>query len=258
MAPFDEVIAGWRRDGERWVAELPTGWGQGRTVYGGLSAAMLVELVRRTVDRPVRVLQLQYLAPIVPGAVEGRIEVVRSGRSCTFVRVELVQDGVPGLVGHATLIAARPGTEVVPPAAPVWPEPTRIVPLQPVPGAIPEFVQHFDLRWVEGSIPFQGADEARFGAYVGFREPSAQRVQAHQIAMLDAFPCPTLGLLDRPVPASTVTWSAHLLAPPEPGPHRFRYRTVAAADGFSTAVGYLWGPSGALVAWTEQTVAVFG
>lgn len=258
MAAFDEVLAGWKQEGGVWRAELPAGWGQGRTVYGGLSAGMLTELLRRSVDRPVRSLQLQYLAPIVPGAVEGHIEVVRSGRSCTFVEVRLLQDGRPALVGYATLVASRPATDVAAPEAPTWAPFATIPALQPVPGAVPEFVQHFALRWVEGTVPFQGGEQASFGAYVDFDESPEAPSQAHQIGMLDAFPCPTLGVLHQPVPASTVTWSAHLLAPPERGVHRFRYRTVVARDGFSTTVGHLWGPSGTLVAWTEQTVAVFG
>ncbi len=79
----------------------------------------------------------------------------------------------------------------------------------------------------------------------------------HQLALLDAWPCPTLSLLDRPAFASTVTWTAHLLAPSAPGFHRFTYETVAANAGFSTCSGHLFDTTGQLVGLTEQLVVVF-
>ena len=78
------------------------------------------------------------------------------------------------------------------------------------------------------------------------------------LGLLDSWPCPTLSILEQPAFASSVTWTAHLVAPPAPGFHAFTYDTVVAAGGFSTAVGRMWGPDGQFVAYTEQTVAVFG
>ncbi|MEM6957053.1 MAG: thioesterase family protein, partial [Myxococcota bacterium] len=74
---------------------------------------------------------------------------------------------------------------------------------------------------------------------------------------LDAWPCPTTALLKRPYPASSLTWTAHLLAPSAPGPHAFRYRTYAAYGGASSARGELWDSKGTLVALSDQTMLIF-
>lgn len=250
----------WTADGEAWKATLPAGWMQGRSAFGGLTAAHAVALGARQVaaDRPLRSAQMQLLRPTVPGPVTGVARVLREGRTASFVEVRIQQDGADTLVAQLVFGTGRPeATEA--PAAPAFeaPPPDDLVSLPYLPGITPEFVQHVHMRWVRGAPPFSGGDEARFAGWCRFRE-EAGGVEGI-VGLLDVWPCPSLSLLAGPAPASTVTWSLQILsAPPRLGWCGFTYETVASEGGFHTVRGSLFDEGGALLAVTEQLVAVYG
>lgn len=243
--------------------EVPESWAQGRSLFGGLTVAAgaargRLALASKSSGRRLRTVQAQLLGPVTPGVLEGRAQVLREGKTTTFVAVELEQEGSVRAALSLIYIEPREGAMSVPgPAAPAWDAPERFASLPFLPGVTPEFTKHLDFRFAEGTIPFQGGSEASFGGYIRFREAPPELLAEHQLALLDAWPCPTLSLLDRPAFASTVTWTAHLFAPSAPGFHRFTYETVAAESGFSTCTGQLFDSTGRLVGLSEQLVVVF-
>jgi acyl-CoA thioesterase len=261
---FESLADTWRAEEEnrtivRGTTDVPETWGQGRAVFGGLVAALAHALgARLAPDRVLRTVHVQFLAPLAPGPARGEATRLREGRTTAVVDVVLHQNDRPAARVALTFVTPQPEATSVPgPAAPDWPAPEDSQALPYLPGITPEFTQHVDFRWATGGMPFQGAEHAAFGGYVRFTDgggPSVERT----LGLLDAWPCPTLSILTGPAPASSVTWTAHLVAPPQAGFHAFAYETVVADGGFSTAVGRMWGPDGRFVAYTEQTVAVFG
>jgi acyl-CoA hydrolase len=250
----------WRHEDARWVFELPQGWGQGRSVFGGVPAALCAALGSREVsdDRPLRTMSLQLLRPSQAGSIYGKTELLREGKSTSFVRVTLEQEQGPTVV--ANLVYSRPRPEAMRVEArprPEGPPPEALATLPYTPGLLPEFLQHVELRWASGGVPYSGATEPEFSGYFRFRVP-AGGVEG-VLALLDVWPCPSLSLLERPAPASTVTWTAHVLAVPTnfEGWFAFDYETVFGAHGMHTVVGRLYSPEGALIGFTEQTVAIF-
>jgi len=252
----------WTQTSDGWHAELPTGWMQGRSAFGGLTAAYMAALGRRVVPdttRRLRTASIALLAPVTAGPVAGEPLVLREGRNITFVRTDLRQ--ADALVASASFVFAKPiesSLDVEAPAAPRVAEPETLTPLPYIEGVVPEFTQNVDMRFASGGPPFTGATEAAFTGAFRYRVPIGDAEGV--LTLLDTWPPPSLSLARRPTPASTVSWTAHLLAEPEAYDAWFtmEYRTVVGTQGLHTICGRLYDRGGVLVAWTEQLVAVFG
>lgn len=234
---------------------------QGRSVFGGMTAASSAALAMRVADkadRPIRLAHLQLVAPVLPGPLHGAARILREGRNTTFVEVRLEQENK--LRSVANFVFTRPlETEVVvaPPPCPEVAGHEDLPALPYVKGLVPEFMQHIDARWARGKLPYSGAAEAKFVGHFRYREPVGDIEGL--LAMLDTFPSPTLSILSKPAPASTVAWTAHLLSVPRPEDEWFTmtYETLMGAGGMHTCMGYLYGSDGTCLAWSEQLFAVF-
>ncbi len=254
---FSTLSDRWQDGPEGPTLEIPEGWGQGRATFGGFVVAAGAALARRATERPLRVVQSQFLAPVAPGQVGARMQVLREGRTTTVVQIHLEQGGRLAALLTLTHAVDRPDAREVPgPEAPDWQPPETYPALPYLEGITPEFTRNYAFRWAEGHLPFQGGTEARTGGYIALREPEPPSVEG-LLAALDSFPTPTLSLLDRPAPSSSATWTAHLAGPPRPGPYAFRYETVSATAGLSISVGHAWAADGTYLAFTEQAIAVF-
>ena len=239
---------------------FPDGWLQGRSVFGGLTGAAVAALGARQVgpDWALRTASVQLLRPVAGGDVDARAVVLREGKGTTFVEVRLAQAGVEVATASLVFVRPRAGSLEVSPAPPppaVDPEALRDLPY--VPGVVPEFTRNVQMRWASGAPPFAGSASTRFDGYCRFRVPAGDAEGL--LAMLDVWPSPSLGMLSKPAFASTVTWTAHLVAAParHEGWFHFEYEVAAGSLGFHTVVGRLFAPDGTLAGWTEQLVALF-
>jgi hypothetical protein len=81
---------------------LPADWLQGRTAYGGLSAALCLQASLRALPGlpPLRSAQFAFVGPAT-GELHIRPSVLRQGKSAAFVGVDL--EGEAGLAVRATL-----------------------------------------------------------------------------------------------------------------------------------------------------------
>lgn len=258
MRTFDEQIL-WSADQDEYVGSISQDWLQGRTAFGGVITAGATRIAQLAEpDRPLRSLEARFFEPIGPGSFTATLTPLRSGRSVAHVQVDLSQGG--RLCFRATACFATPRVSSIalradsPPPAP---PPADLAPLPYIPGVMPAFVQHFDMRFLQG-MPFSGATEPVLDGWCRLRGGGSGLPAL--IALLDAFPAPSMALLSGPTPASTVHWTAHLLHPDPPSPDgwfRYRAQTLAAADGTSTFAATLWDEAGTPLAWSEQLHAVF-
>jgi hypothetical protein len=69
-------------DGDDFATDIPQSWHQGRTAFGGLSAALCVEAALRAVPDapPLRSAQFAYIGP-ASGRVSTTTNTLRRGRS---------------------------------------------------------------------------------------------------------------------------------------------------------------------------------
>jgi acyl-CoA thioesterase len=251
----------WIQDEEAWQFEMPSDWMQGRSVFGGVTAAAAVALGGRVVGsaRMLRTMNIHLVRPTTPGPVRGDVQIIRQGKNVTFAQVSLSQDR--GVTASATLVFAQAGASNLETSGTMplgLAEPDSLPSMPHVPGVVPDFVKQVDLKWLHGSPPFSGSETAEFGGYCRFRVPagSAEGV----VALLDVWPCPSLSQLAAPAPASTVAWTAHIVESNADLSDwcYFTYKTVAGKDGFHTCAGTLFDGRGVLIGFTEQLVAVYG
>jgi hypothetical protein len=261
----------------RWAAVLPSDWAQGRTTFGGLVGALAARVAALVVgaDRPLRTLDVAFVAPLPAGPAELDVEMLGAGKAITQLVVNVRSGGVLGARVHVVAGASRvSGLRVdIGPTEMVAGDPAEQgVELPYVPGVMPVFGQHLEYRWCSGAFPFTGGgpETARLNGWARHRSV-AQGLEA-MLALLDAWPPVILPMASGPVPVSTVRWAVHLASPAEvvepmwDGVNSrfdadkqwvwYEARTVQCADGYASAQASMYS-EGRLVAWSEQLIAVY-
>jgi acyl-CoA thioesterase len=274
----------WRRMAPgRLEGSLSEDWYQGRTIFGGLVAAVLARAAEDAVGDPVRQprsLTVQFSAPVSHGEASAVAEVVRAGKYVSQIRGAVEQGGKPVALMLATFGAARAapitwprpgdGSRVADDAMPQVPPPNELASFEGGASA-PRFTRHFDLRFAIGSPPFRGAPRPEVGGWCRLRS-AAPTDLVTICALLDVWPPPALSMLTAPTPGATMDLTYHLLAPlplapasSEPttesarheGWFLFRYRAPTIGDGYSEQFGEMWASDGRLVGRVRQMAAVF-
>jgi len=154
---FSEILESMRLAADVWTATVSDDWLQGRSLFGGLQAALALKAMRNVVplEGPLRTLQVTFLAPVPAGDVHVRAQLLRGGKNASHIEARLV-DGtqvlclVAGIFGVARPSAVR----IVPQRS--SPELEPAVEPRFVPGRSPNFTQHFTMRWLRGGLPFKG------------------------------------------------------------------------------------------------------
>lgn len=260
---LETLLAGLRDEEDGCFIDVPEDWAQGRTLFGGLQAAIAVRAARRRVGPaiPLRSLQATFVGPVSPGQVQARARVLRSGRSATQVMVELGPPGRSDCVVVAVFAHSRESPIRIQTTAPelqVPPAQARELPY--LEGITPAFTRHYHFRWASGGFPYSGSPEARVQVYLQERDPGPVD-ECQVICLADAIPTPALSLLSAKGTLSSVTWTLELLD------HRFDHDPAAfwridsevtdAADGYGFQNGTLWNPAGRAAALSRQMVVVF-
>lgn len=250
----------WTPTDAGWTIDVPPGWAQGRATFGGLLTAMAAALAARTLDADwtLRTTNAQFLRPCAAGPVRGEFQLHRAGKGTTFCQVVLSQGTQTVLITQLVFVRPRESAvDVVAPPMRACPAVETLADMPYLAGMTPEFTQHVAFRWGKGAYPFTGATDASYTGYCRFRVPFGDVEGV--LGLLDAWPCPSLSKVKGPAMSSSVMWTAHVLRVPTQtdGWFGFEYDTVAGKDGLHTAVGRLFAPDGALVAWTEQLMTVF-
>ena len=178
-------------DSMQWRAEVPESWAQGRTLFGGIQAAIGVAAMRKAVpaDWPLRSLQVSFIAPVAPGAQRIQTRVLRTGKSAIHVEARLMDGDASGcfmlgIFGRGRDSAIR----IAPPA------PSQVVPVSAsralpfVAGVTPAFTRHLDFFWARGGFPFTGERDA--GACAAARRGAGGRAADHRAGRFDPEPGP--------------------------------------------------------------------
>jgi acyl-CoA thioesterase len=241
--------------------EVPDDWLQGRTLFGGLQAAIGLAAMRTLVpDSPLRSLQVTFVAPVPGGRVEARARVLRSGKNATHAEARIV-DGdntlawIVGVFGRARDSAVR--------VAPVQPPCDAGSPFEMRyrAGVVPAFTQHFKARWLRGGPPYTGATERDNVIELGMRD-AGPASEMHVLAMADFIPPITLSFLREPVAAASLTWMLEMLREDVSAfaleGWRMDAHLTAAHEGYTHQSLELWAPDGSPVALGRQTMVVFG
>ena len=269
--PFSVIVAGRTRSGSTVSFDIADDWQQGRTAYGGVVSAIAAQAMRDVAgaDWPagvcLRALQCSFVAMVEPGRVQVAVEVLRQGRNVCQVMARVSEGGRLGSVLMGVYCAERPSMltprRLQRPPARLEAEALPAVPY--LPGRMPAFLQHLEMRSVEGAALYSGVPGNRSVIHLRLRDADADAIVPEVLTVLlaDAPATPVSGELTRPVPLSSVTWALELR--PLAGGHgagwwRIDSESVLVEGGYVNHVARLWAPPGELAAMGAQLVAVFG
>ena len=244
---------------------IPVDWSQGRTVYGGLSAAVLYAAAKEYIkdERVMRSNSTNFVGPLIAGAPYTiSIEVVREGKNVTQIMARAIQDGKTCVISQIAFGNSRESKVSVPSTDKHnMPAPKRANFIPPIPKITPKFLKHFDLSIVEGSVPFLGKKSSHYNGWMKFSKAPKEFTDAHLVCIIDSLPAPVLQMLKWPAPASSVSWSLEFIHPHRPisGNDWIAYQsyTRQAADGYAHFEANIWDQQGELIAISRQTAAIF-
>ncbi|MFO1393062.1 MAG: thioesterase family protein [Steroidobacteraceae bacterium] len=264
---FGEVISTVRQAGGAWTAHIPSDWANGRTVFGGLQAALLVRGMRAVLGEarvlPLRSLHVTFVAPVAAGRdLVLRPELLRIGRSAAHARCDMLTGD--GLVCTAVAIygADRPSAVFMEiPRVEVSTDPDQLTRWPYIPGVTPEFVKHLDIRLARGALPYSGQLSAQSTLLARLVDSDCSAEEA-LVALSDTPPTPALSMLSKPAPAASLNWMLELLGHPDDLDLDawcvIDTSVRAGSDGYLSQTSTLWGPSGHAFSVSHQSVAIFG
>lgn len=233
---------------------------QGRTTYGGLSAAICFETAARSFPDlpPLRSAMVSFIGP-AGGAVEGKATLLRQGKSVSFVEADVI--GEKGLATRTVFAFGVPRAsafDAIYTPTPSAPSPDVLDPYMGD-GMGPSFANHFDTRLVSGGRPLSGSKEHDHFIWVRHKDSTAHGLAA-LLALADMPPPAVMPMFTEFSPISSMTWMINILndAPEtEDGWWLLESRAENASNGYSSQDMLIWSSSGELVVAGRQSIAIF-
>ncbi len=240
-------------------------WSQGRTVYGGLSAAMLYMASKSHIHslRVLRSISTNFVGPLlvdVPFTIQ--VEVIREGKNVSQVQARAIQEDKVAVVAQCCFGENRASKISVKNAElHDLPTPTNAKFIPQIPKVTPKYFRHIDLSINDGGIPFTGKSSTSYGGWMRYTTAPESITDGHIIGLIDAWPPTVIQMLKWPAPASTINWNLEFIHP-----HRdvkpkdwFAYKshTRHADAGYAHSEATIWDSHGKVIALSRQTIAVF-
>jgi acyl-CoA thioesterase len=263
---FTELIQAVR--GAPQAVVIPPIWAQGRTCFGGLTAALAYEAMRAVTaaGRPLRSLAITFVAPAqVEIPLRFEAEALREGKAVSQVFCRVLQNDQVVMLAQGSFGLPRESSVLVEGlSAPAFKPLDECQELPFIPRVMPEFTRHIAMRWAVGGLPFSASSAREMGGWMRFREGvGAEPMEvAHLLALIDAWPPATLPHLRSPAPSSSLTWTIEFIQPlptqAANGWCRYLAEIEHARDGWGHVAAQCWSEAGQLLAISRQTVTLFG
>lgn len=242
-------------------AHIGEDWMQGRTAYGGISAALALQaaLTGEPGPQPLKCAQISFVGPVA-GECTIEANLVRESKSSRFVTAQVTSDAGFGTHALFTFTGERdshvdhvrlPMPDVPPPEA-----------LESIPDHAlrPTFARKFDMRPVDGPTLLLGQDKADVLTWVRFNdEPNCDPAVA-LLALGDALPPAAMSLFTQLGPLSSMNWTVHMLTgdpQTRDGWWLLQSQSHYTRRGFSVQDMMLWNRDGDPIARGGQGVGIF-
>lgn len=264
MTSYTQLLAGLHRNSDHSLdAHIPETWMQGRTTYGGLTAALSLQAALGLVDDiPIRSAQVAFVGP-VGGDVTIKPTLLRRGKNTAFVSVDITaESGVTAQSIFAFGKAKESAIHFDDMPMPDAPAPDEIEPFFDRRGPAPGFTQNFDMLIALGDRPISGSTEKSIGLWMRHLDPHTPQDATAVLAIGDAPPPAVMSMFHEPLRISSMTWMAEFMTDTittDPDGWYFAQHTAQLAkDGYSSQSMRLWNRQGEPILVGRQTVAVFG
>jgi acyl-CoA thioesterase len=241
-----------QRDGA-FRATLGDHWLQGRTAYGGASAATALMAVKAAFPDlpPLRSVQIAFVGPLA-GDVSMAPALLRRGKNSAFVGCDVIGGDGVGLRALFLFMASRESAIAHVDLAPPPFDPPETDPVDPE--KLPQgFLRNFDLA---------GAAErdAGFVRWARLRERDGLDAEVELMAIADALPPAAMKLAKQWGPISSATWQLNLVTDTpatRDGWWLLGADTLHAGHGSSSQSMTIWNRDGDPIATATQSVALF-
>lgn len=261
MPSFGEVLTSIVRQDDAYRLDTPDDWAQGRTLFGGMTAALSLAAARDALGElgPLRSAQLAFVGPAA-GALRLRPELLRQGRSSAMANVDCF--GENGLAARATFVfgAAR-DSEVthVRVATPDVPPPDECAPFHRTSKPLAGFLGRFEFRLAAGARLLETEKPPEFSVWVRYRDAIGNDPLAALLAMGDALPSAAWVSFPKPAAVSTMTWTMDFHRQPEAADdwHLIHSTSESAGEGYSLQAMRVYSRAGEPIASARQLVAIF-
>ena len=247
---------------------IDSSWGQGRTLFGGLSAALALNKARQSIkpQRPLRSLSVNFSGQVLADSpFHLTQQILSDGKSISQSNGQVVQNGrivtqVCALFG----VGRESSIEVNSPKVEL-PKLGTKQRFGYIKGLTPEFVQHFEFEYCKGQFPFSNSPANELAGWVRFKEAGSEFTEAHLIALIDSWPPTVLQKLESLAPCATVSWNIEIVQPlsllkqPLLGVNWLYYdaEIKQAHHGYVHTEAKIYTPDGILLALSRQLVAIY-
>lgn len=236
---------------------LPQSWTQGRTAFGGLSAALAYHAANHiTDDLPrLRSAQIAFAGPLF-GALTAQTQMLRRGKSTAFVQSDIFGDKGLGLHCNFIFAAQRDtGVTAMDMAKPDFP---------PLPAD--DEIRSGPAQFFTSNMEFVGKridtskKTNRLTRWMRLKDRTKLDPVAEILCMGDSLPPSLMGLLDKNAMVSSMNWQINIIADQittDDGWWLIDSHTHHADHGASSQYMSIWNANHDLIATGMQSVAYY-
>jgi acyl-CoA thioesterase len=245
--------------GEGFRIEAPDDWTQGRTLYGGLTAALSFHAVKLANPDlpPFRSGQFCFISPAT-GVVDLFPSILRQGRGATVANVDVfAQERLAArvLLTYGAGLESRIVHDYLP--MPKISPPT-FCDLFVWNGPRPLFLRNFELRFASGAPPISQGSKPEFFVWVRPLHSTDVDPSAILLAVADTLPPAATVSFETAAMISTMTWTLDVAQPVLPSEwYLLRSSSEQASSGYSRQAMHCWDLDGRCISIGRQTVALF-
>ena len=261
MISFQELTSTFLSpEGDALNMDAPESWAQGRTLYGGLSAALchLAAQAHTSTTKPMKSALVCFVGPS-SGHLSGRAETLRQGRSTEVIEATLMAE--KGVGTRAVFVYGDDRESRIRQSSLMMPQVDAPEDCPDFFGSRrPAFAEHFDCRKAGGYQPVTSAPEGEMLVWCRHNTPVGEDQLAALLALADVLPPAVFTMFAEPAPISTITWSVEILqSEPVVDNNWFLFQSLAdhTENGYSSQAMYLWDREGRPVLAARQNVTVF-
>ncbi len=241
-------------------------WGQGRSVFGGLTTAMVLTYIETQTglkDCDLRTINIHFCGAAIEGELcELTYKILSEGRSVIQVEGQLLQNGAVKTQVVACFSRQRVSS-IRFSEAPIQFEkmPQEGIKMPFIKGVVPGFVRYLDTRFTSTAMPYSGSNEAVISGWMRFEDRPEVFSDSAILALIDAWPPAVMPMLSQPAPTSSITWNVEFIQPrTELAADDYLYyhcEVVQADRGYAHTEAKIYHPNGELLALSRQLVGVY-
>lgn len=262
---IDQIFSAFDQKQDVYYLVVPNAWAQGRTVFGGMSAALAYQAAENLIEdeREVRAFHCNFIGPLeTDSELQVSAEILRTGKNVTQIVAKVEQKGRVGVMVQVCFGVSR-DSKLKQTAADshdmTVPKKAKFIPK--IPKVVPNFIQHFDLSLDKGDFSFRKNSEAILHGWSRLKKAPEKMRMAYLIAIMDAWPPTMFQMLRLPAPASTMSWDLEFVNPKvDISPDAWIASHTDARhikDGYGHEEANFWDEKGELFAISRQVVTVF-